>query len=213
MAEAAKSKTWQGAFSAFDASFKQIKANPNPALLFVGVYTVVSIISLIIQGKSSYSEKDYVAYADILVLFFVLPLTVYALALADKKKLSVSEFMQLDIKKLILIIATSLFTTLVIILSFLALIVPIIWVAAWFALVVFPVAEKGMTPIQAMKESKRLTQAHKGKVWGVIGVMFLVSIALGIIGTLPYIGVAAVAFSSVWTTAAMANLYRWLQTQ
>ncbi len=213
MAGKAASKEWPGAFAVFDTSFKQITANLRPVLLFVGVYTVLSIISLSIQGKSSYGEKGYVSYADALFILFVLPVTTYALAAADKKKLSVSEFMQIDFRKLVMLLATSLLASIAILLSALALIVPVIWTAAWFAVVVFPVAEKGMTPVKALKESKRLTQDHKRIVWGVIGVMVLVSVLMAIIGSIPYIGAGAIAFSSVWTTVATAHLYRWLQKQ
>lgn len=213
MATKAKSKEWPGAFATFDKSFKLITANPRPVLLFIGVYTVLSIISLVIQGRTSYSEKGYVSYADALYVLFVLPITIYALAMADKKKLSVSEFMQIDFKKLLMLIVTSLLATVLVVLSIVALIFPVIWVGAWFALVVFPVAEKGMSPIAALKESKRLTEHHRGIVWRMIGVMILVSVMLAVIGGIPYIGAAAVAFSSVWTSVSLAHLYRWLQTQ
>lgn len=205
------SKEWPGAFAIFNKAFKQISGNLHPVLMFVGIYTVLSIVSLIIQGKSGYNQEGYVPYADVLLVFFILPITVYSLALADKKKLSVAEFMQIDFKKLLILVATSLLATLLIALSFVALVFPVIWVGAWLALVVFPVVDKGMSPIQALKESKRLTQNHKGIVWGIIGVTLLVSIMMGVIGAIPYIGVAGTAFSNVWTSVAMAHLYRWLQ--
>lgn len=211
---AAKVSTpWPGAFAIFDRAFKQIQANADPMLLFVGAYTVLSIISLVIQGKVNYSAKGYIPYSDVLVLFFILPITMYALTLADKKKQTISEFMQIDFKRLLLLIGTSILTTLVIVASIAALVIPVIWVAAWFMLAVFPAAEKGLSPIQALKESKRISQNHKKKIWSVIGVTILVSIMMSIISAIPYLGVAAIAFSSVWTTVASANLYRWLQAQ
>lgn len=211
MTDKAKSKEWPGAFAIFEKAFKQISGNLHPVLVFVGIYTVLSIVSLIIQGKSGYNQKGYVPYADVLLVFFILPITVYALALADKKKLSVVEFMHIDFKKLLILITTSLLATLLIALSFVALVFPVIWVGAWLSLVAFPVVDTGMSPIRALKESKRLTQDHKGIVWGVIGVTLLVSMLMAIIGSIPYLGVAAAAFSNVWTSVAMAHLYRWLQ--
>lgn len=213
MATKAKSTVWPGAFATFDRAFKQISANFRPIALFIVAYTVLSIISLVIQDKSSYNEKGYVPYADILLVFFLLPLTTYALALSAKKKLSVSEFMQINYRKLLILIVASFLATLLIALSVIALIIPVIWVGAWFALTAYPVVDKGMSPIQALKESKRLTENHRGIVWRMIGVMILVSVLMAIIGGIPYIGAAAIAFSSVWTTVALAHLYRWLQTQ
>lgn len=207
------SNEWQGAFAALNNVYKQISKNPAPALFFVAVYTVISITSLVIQGKTSYTDKGYVAYGDMIMLLFLLPLTVYGLAVADRKEMTVSEFMQLDIKKIFYLILVSILLGLILVGSFLLLIVPIIWTLAWFIMAVYPVVDKGMDPAQALKESKRLSKDHKKKVWGVVGVSILIEVGAAILTTVPYIGVAAAAFASVLTTALLAELYRWLQLQ
>ena len=213
MAKAAKSKEWAGSITTFGNALEQIRRNPNPVLLYVGVYTVASIISLVIQGKSTYNEKGYVPYADMLLLLFMLPITMYSLAVADKKMLTISEFMQINFKKLVMMIATSILATLAIAVSIVAFIFPVVWVAAWFAFGIFLVAEKDLSPVQALKESKRLASEHKAKIWRLIGITLLVSIAMTVLSVVPYVGVAAIAFSSIWNTAASAHLYRWLQKQ
>lgn len=208
-----KSTTWKGPVEAFRATYQQIQKNPQPALVFVGLYTAASIISLIIQGKSSYSEKDYISYADILMLYFIYPVTVYSLALADKKFMSVNDFLQINLKKWVFLIGTSLLSALIFIGSALLLVIPLIWTLAWFAMALYVVVDKDMTPIEALKESKRLSENQKKKVWQLIGVSILVSIAAAIVAVVPYIGIAAVSFASLLTTATAARLYRWLQTQ
>jgi len=213
MAKAAKSKEWAGSITTFGNALEQIRRNPNPVLLYVGVYTVASTISLVIQGKSTYNEKGYVPYADMLLLLFMLPITMYSLAVADKKMLTISEFMQINFKKLVMMIATSILATLAIAVSIVAFIFPVVWVAAWFAFGIFLVAEKDLSPVQALKESKRLASEHKAKIWRLIGITLLVSIAMTVLSVVPYVGVAAIAFSSIWNTAASAHLYRWLQKQ
>jgi hypothetical protein len=213
MAKAAKPKEWAGSITAFGNALEQIRRNPNPVLLYVGVYTAASIISLVIQGKSTYNEKGYVPYADMLLLLFILPITMYSLAVADKKMLTISEFMQINFKKLVMMIATSILATLAIAVSIVAFIFPVVWVAAWFAFGIFLVAEKDLSPVQALKESKRLASEHKAKIWRLIGITLLVSIAMTVLSVVPYVGVAAIAFSSIWNTAASAHLYRWLQKQ
>lgn len=209
----AKSKEWMGAFEAFSRSFDNVIKNPKPALFFVGVYALFNIVSMLIQGVSTYSNNDYVPYADALMLVFVLPLTMYGLALADGKKLTVSEFMEINLKKLLFIILASLLLVLIVAGSLLLLILPAVWTIAWFAVATYIVVDKDMSPIDALKESKRISQRHKGKVWGIIGVSLLVSLAGAVLATIPYVGVIAVGFASLLSTVAAASLYRWLQIQ
>lgn len=208
-----KSKEWMGAFEAFGKAFDAIVKNPRPALFFVGVYTATTVISLILQGKTVYSDPDYVGFADLLILVFIVPLVTYALALADGKSLTVKEFMQINFKHLVVLIVASILAALIILGSLILLIIPAIWTIAWFSMTSFAVIDKDMGPVDALKESKRLVRNHKGKAWAIIGVTILVSIGAGFVALIPYVGVAATMFVSVLSMAASAHLYRWLQTQ
>lgn len=206
-------KPWEGAFNAFEQAYKSIMGNPKPALFFVAVYATINIISMLLQGKTTYSQEGYVAYADILMLVFVVPLTSYALALAAGRSLSVSEFMDISFKKLVSVIFASILFVLVVLGSLVLFIIPAIWTIAWFAFVALAVVDKDLGPMESLRESKRLAQNHKGKVWGMIGVSILVSIAASVVGVIPYIGVVALGFASVITTTASGRLYTWLKTQ
>lgn len=209
----AKKTEWMGAFKVFEVSYQRIAENAAPIWFFVGVFTAAHVVSMLIQGKSVYNDNSYQSYADAIMLLFVLPVTVYALARAHGKTQTISEFMQLNLKKLLFLLLTSLLTALVVVGSVLLFIVPVVWTVGWFLIAVYASVDQDKGPIQALKESKRISQDHKAKVWGVLGVSLLVSIAGSIIALVPYVGVAAVAFASAWTTVASAHLYVWLKTQ
>lgn len=207
----AKKTEWPGAFNAFEAAYKRITQNAAPAWFFVGVYSAAHIVSMVLQGKT-YGEKGYVQYANIVMLVLVLPMTVYALSLAQGKTMTIGELMNINAKKLLLLIVTSILAAFIIMGSILLLVFPVIWTVAWFAMSVYVLVDRDDTgPIQALQESKRISQEHKGKVWGVIGVSILVSIAASVIAAVPYVGVVAVAAGTVWTTVASALLYTWLK--
>lgn len=213
MADKSATKLWEGPFNAFEQAYKAILANPKPALFFVAVYSTINIVSMLLQGKSTYGEQGYIPYADAVMLVFVIPLTMYALALANKKSLTVSEFMDISLKKLLSVIIASILFAFIVVGSILLFVIPAIWTIAWFAFAALAVVDKDLMPLESLRESKRIAKDHKGKVWGLIGVSILVSIAASVVAAIPYIGVAALGFASVITTVASGRLYTWLKTQ
>ncbi|MDQ4031353.1 MAG: hypothetical protein M3332_03415 [Actinomycetota bacterium] len=202
---------WPGAFTAFAGAFDQLKKNPQPALLFLGVYAVLAIISSVGQDDVSYFSTERWNYEDILYLVFLLALPVYGFALADRKVISLSEFMRFDATKYFTLLGALLLFALVIFGSALLLLVPLIWTVAWFSLIPYAVVDKGTGVIGAFKESKRLARNHKAKVWGAIGVTVLYSIIATLFAVIPYIGSVAIAFVTLLSWGAFAILYRWLQ--
>jgi hypothetical protein len=205
---------WPGAFAICGQIFQQIKKNPAPAIFFVVTYVVFGIASSLAQGKS-YGAVGYRDYQDLLELVFLLALPTYGLALADRRNLSISQAMEFDPRKYLAIFLGFILFALAAIFSILLLIIPIIWVAAWFSLYEFPVIENGVNAVDALSESKRLTSQHKAKVWGIIGAIILLSlpeIALLFIPIVQYLAVGYSMLLSIISTGAAAALYRHLQT-
>jgi len=97
-------------------------------------------------------------------------------------------------------------TGIVVSLGFLALVVPGVILALGLAFVPYLVVERGLGPIEAMKESWRITKGYKGQVGllilALLGIVILGLLALGI-GVLVAIPVAMLA---------MAHAYRALST-
>lgn len=211
------SESWGGAFKAFSRAFEQVKANPRPALLFVGVYLIVTMIESTNPANSLKDVILFAGYEGLAVLIFLLALPTYALAIADRKQISLGDFMRFNARKYFAVLAVSILYGLIIMGSLFLLIIPVIWTAAWFALSTMLVVDKNLGPIAALKESKRLIQNHKAKVWGIIGVTILFSFGTGLISMLPNVGEAAAGLASgfitLLSTAATALLFRWAQHQ
>jgi uncharacterized membrane protein len=197
---------WPGAFKAFENAGNAVLKNPQPAALFLVVYMVLAIISS--------NDTDPVMLTSVADLVFLLAITIYSLALADGKQLTIKSFLQLDVKKYIFLLLTGILGMLLIGVSLLLFIVPVVWTLAWVFSAGYAVADKGLNPVDAIKEGKRLAQNHKGKVWGIVGVTFLFGIAIGIINVIPYaayLGTLALGVLTIVCSVAGAMLYRWLQ--
>jgi len=206
------STEWKGAFSAYGTAFERIKRSPKPLLWFMGAYAVLTLFSDAVQDQP-YTDLDYVNYGDMLFIVFLLAVVTYALSIADNKTISLREAVRFNAKKYLVLWVTMILFALIVAGSLLLLIVPAIWTIAWFMLSSYAVVDKGLGPVDALKESKRLAQRHKAKVWGIIGVSILASFVAAFIAFVPYIGPAITAAVSIWSAAAAAMLYRWLQQQ
>jgi hypothetical protein len=201
---------WPGALKAYETAYKQIMKNPAPMWFFVAVSTVVTVWSMAAQGVTSIADKGYDDYASALIIVFIVPLINYAFSLVAGKQMTISEFMQFSLKKLLLVIVLSVMVVFIAAGSLILLIIPAIWTIAWFAQSMYCLIDKNLSPIQALKDSKRISEQHKSKVWGLIGVSFLFGIFAGILSIAPVIGPIFTAFVTVLSTVAATNLYKWL---
>ena len=113
----------------------------------------------------------------------------------------------------------ALLTGIVVMFGFILLIVPGVILALMFAFVKFIVIEHKLNPIQAMKESARITKGHKWKLLVfvlLICLINLISIGLLFVGVLinPIVGIAllftALLVSIPVSALAMAHAYRTL---
>ncbi len=226
---------WPGAFAVFGVAYVQVKKNPQPAILMASAYVIASVISTLAVNRLTETTLADVSEAGVafdlfnymstvaftflpyvvLGLLFLLAAPRYALAIADRKNISIGELMRYDARTYLYVFVASLIASLLIGLSALALIIPIIWTIPWFFLVAYIVTDKGSSPFEALEESKRLAQNHKAKAWGVIGATIVFGIVAGLVGFIPVVGLyISEALSSIVTiisAGAIAILYRWLQ--
>lgn len=202
---------WPGAFKIYEVAYNQVMKNSAPAWFFVFVITAATAISLILQGFSSTADKGYVDYAGALVLLFLVPLINYAFALVAGKRVTIADFMQFSFKKLLLVIVLSLMVGLIVLGSLLLLIIPAVWTIAWFAQSVYVLVDKDLGPVEALKESKRISKDHKSKIWEFIGVSMIFGIIAGILSIAPYVGAFFTGFMTVVSTVAATNVYMWLK--
>jgi len=212
-AASAQPAQWEGAFAAYGKAWQGMKDNLLPVLVFVWAYTVAGLISSIAQDGKAPWDDTYINYQDVLFLVFLVAISTYGLAVADKRMLDFRSFIKTNLFQYVSMLLVVILVALITGISFLLLIVPLIWAVGWFTLTPYVVVDKNTGPVEALKESKRISEHHKAKVWGIVGVSILISTPAIILGFVPYIGGAAVAFVTIWTAAAGGILYRWLKQQ
>jgi hypothetical protein len=213
-AATADTNKWPGAFKAYSLAYETLQKNLQPALLVIGVYVLFVLLSAVIQGESPMAE-GHKSGESIVGLIFLLAIPLYGLANADKRAVSLSQFMKFDANKYFMVLFTSILCSFAVALSMVALLVPVIWVLPWVYLATYAAAEKGMGPVAAIKYSKQLTYDHKGKVWGLLGVALLLVICSFVLLVLPVVGpflaYAGIMFITLLNNAANGMLYRYLQ--
>ena len=206
---------WKGAFAAFGVALDGIKRNPEPAMLFVGAYAVAAIIRFITDGSVSMDQEGRGGLEWILNIVFLLAMPLYALAVADGRKVTIGQLFKWDFHRYAVYAVTSIVVALIVGVSLIALVFPVIWSIGWFAMATMAVADKDMGVGAALRYSKQISRDHKSKIWGFVGVSFLIGIGSFVLAFVPVIGwfVAYVLlyFLGVWSTCVSAMLYRWLQ--
>jgi hypothetical protein len=216
-------KRWPGAFAAISESLNQVLKNPQPALLYAATSAAVGSLTFILSGGYSASEptfgETYSSFIGIAVAaLFLLANRNYALAVADKRNLSISEYMRFNANSYVSLLIVSLLTYMMWGLSFLFFIIPLIWTVGWFYMAQFRASERGGDPIQALKYSRAISRNHKGKVWGIFGAVILIIllsfIPIFVLIIIPFVGLIALTFIAavfeLIILGAFAILYRWL---
>lgn len=104
-------------------------------------------------------------------------------------------------------LAATILISLAVILGFILLIVPGIILALMFMFATYIVIDRGQGPIEAMKESRRITSGHKWQLLGfalaLAGINILGALAL-LVGLLVSIPVSSLAFVHVYRTLQKA---------
>ena len=208
--EAAPAVGWIGAFEAFKVGFRALPKYPQ----FVALYIVVNIISTFItkhNPKSLFGELVAIAITLLLIVAF----TKYNLAVADSRVESLPRLLATSAQEYFRVLGALVLVFGLTVLSFIGLLIPLIWVIPWTAFVLYVIIESHVGPLQALRASKQVGGKHKSEVWGIIGVSFLYILLAGILTNVPVIGwlLSAVASSAVGLAvgAATAQLYRYAQ--
>jgi uncharacterized membrane protein len=105
-------------------------------------------------------------------------------------------------------LGTSLLALLIVVVGLVLLIIPGIIAALMLCFSTYLVVDRGMLPVAALKESRRLTKGHRWKLLGLFGMIALLNI-LGLVallvGLLVSIPVTALAFVHAYRTLTALN--------
>ncbi len=193
--------SWPGAFKLYKYSRQAMQVNLMTWVLIGLIGFIVSLVlQMILKGFGSF-------VANVLGVLFTTATTIVYLADVKGQKLDVqkafSEAFSFWLKMFIL----DLFIGLSILVSFLLLIIPFFFVLPRLVLAPYYLIDKKLSPSDAYKASWHGTKGHSGKVWGIIGVTFLMFLPIVTI-----IGIPLAIYWLIMYSAAFAVLYTVLTT-
>lgn len=222
---------WPGAWEAIGETFDRIKRSPWPALLMIIVTAVAGFVDdyYNTDGETFPVGPSFIAFLAFLVFAYT-----YVLGITDGKKMTIGKSFVTDARTYVRTFFGTIFVMVATGLSVLALVFPVIWVIPWLRFVLLIIRDQNVPISQAVKESYRLADDNKAKVWGIYGAVILLSLPLAIGAvvmasyglltfeegvlqfTPPVIWALAVAtlystFMQLLSEGASARLYRWLQ--
>jgi len=198
--------TWPGAFSSIKFGFQAIKKNSQFAIIYIALNSIGGFLSFQ-NPKSPIGALLSLATSLILMVAF----TKYGLATARPETTSIGEFLSTSVTEYFRVFGALVVFVGLVIVSAIGLFIPLIWFVPWTTFILFAVVDRHVGVFKSFWISKQLGQHHKGKVWGITGVSFLLAVAVDLIGMVPVIGwiIGAVAIGaiSLSTCTAAARLY------
>lgn len=206
----ASPKVWEGAFSAIRFGFERIKQDPPFFVLYLAGSVLTNAISKA-NPQSSLSAMLSLAFT----LAFLVAYTRYCLNLSAQKASPIEGTFRTTTQEYFRVLGAMLLGLGLVILSVFTLFIGLIWVLPWLIMVPYIILEEHVGVMEAFSRSRKLTNGHKGKVWGIAGAGFVLGMASAILNILPGIGwlvwLVAIVVLSTSAGIASAKLYHHLK--
>jgi hypothetical protein len=206
---------WKGAAYAYSQAIEAIQRNSNPALFYIGVSAIATIVANLIINKSfliKQTHESAIAIVNGIVGLLLLPLSVrYPLALARAKKATISQLLTPDLSLYGNLIMTFILVIVLLVVGALPLLIPLIWILPWSWFMFLIVADLHCGASAALQEARRLTANNKGKAWGIIGISVLLVLVSGLLSRVPILGSILSPTIYILYYTATAFLYIWLR--
>lgn len=216
-------KDWMGAFGAFSQAFSAISKNIKPLAVFAAIHLALAIYSYVTNpsdpltvirtifgGAPTPIQSSPVFIPLIVSMLLLVPEFRMALALADNRAATIGEVLRFNPIHLVWIILATILVLPLIVIGGLLLLIPLIWIIPWFSMVAYAIIDRNDGPVKALSTSRKLTKSDIGKVWGVMGVTILISLAAAVTAIIPVLGETTMSLIGIISYAASAVLYRWL---
>lgn len=163
-------------FGLFPKSIKAIDANiPGYLLLYILPFVVISYGVLSSQTAEGLLGSPFVLIGGLLNLFAFAPLYYLNTQAAKGKTLSVAQTLQ-GFRFFWRLLGLSILTSLIIILGFIAFIVPGIIMLRRYLLAPYFLIDQDLGIRQAMALSAERSKKYSGAIYGIVGVMFVLSL-------------------------------------
>jgi len=199
--------TWPGAFNTYKFSRDAVKRNLVPLLqIWIGYLIVVLIVTEVSHSTTIASTLASSLVSLLLGSVFTVITTRIFLAGVRGRHMSVGEAFGGDLPKLTLrILGLEVLVGLSVIGSLVLLILPALFVIPRLSLAPYFLIDKDSSILDAYKTSWAATKGHSLKVWGVIGVSFLM-----LLPVVTLVGIPVSLYLLFMYSAANAVLYTYL---
>ena len=158
---------WPGAFGIFKRASAVVKVNVWTVLTF-------NLLTLVFSGLDRDRKYPVLTLVGYLISIWAqLALISLYLAGAKQETQDFSAAAAVGLKRYVDGFITSVVSGVLIALSILALVVPFFFVVPRLVMALYYVVDKDMGPMDAIQASWHDSKGFSGKVWGVIGVVFL----------------------------------------
>lgn len=184
---------YRGAFDLFEDSKKLVLENKTAFFVIIFLPTLISFIGELLASsvrdtsEASFSTALGLYGFGLLLTLLLLPAGFYLeLKASQGKKVDPVSAFKKSAKYFWRVVGLSMAVGLLILLGFVALIVPGIIMIRRYFLAPFFLIDRDLSISEAMKQSAEATKGKSGAVWSVIGVMILLSLtgAVPVVGTL-----------------------------
>lgn len=172
----------------FKVGLEKFKERP---WYFIGVTALLLLISILTTSNAVYSALSYIVLGGYIALL---------LAHYNGTTVKLDDMFDLD-KRWIYFVFASILKGLLILLGFVALILPGIYIALRLTFVEMLVLDKEMRPVEALRASAELTDGH---VWKLLAFMLCVTAALILglllllVGIIPAVVITSFAYMHVY---------------
>lgn len=209
-----KPAVWPGAFGIYKTSRRAVLLNLWP---LVAVYLLTLVVSGLISsvfdssswrpGEQVHASGSLLSFVLNLLISSVGTIAVTTLLLAGVRgiRLGFQESFR-NVQELVLpMIGQLVLQYIIILLSLIAFIIPFFFVMPRLMLAPYFLVDKKLGAVDSIKASWTQTGGNVGKVWGIIGVSFLMALLM-----LTIIGIPFAIYFLVMYSAATAILYRYI---
>jgi uncharacterized membrane protein len=212
---------WPGAFGAFKPSREVVRRNLSTLVILVlvsfGISFVLSMLQSGFSPSRTHSDGNLLAYnvAGLGVLFQALSSLLAAfingaqvqtyLAGLRGQSIEFNQAATVGWQNIWKMFALNLLVGLTVLGGLILFIIPGIIFAVRLSLAPYFLIDQNLDPVAAYKASWNATKGNSGKIWGIIGVNFLM-----ILPIITIIGILATVYLLFMYSAAMAVLYEYL---
>lgn len=207
---------WPGVGEILSGTFEAMKNNKEFLYVFVGVMTAIGLLSYVVDGNSggAYSLRDAsgLAFLELAAAIILTPASIfYALYTSKGAKADWQEFINKGFTKLLPLIGLGILAGLAIMLGFLLLIIPGIYLVLKLCLSSYALVDQDLGPVEAMKKSFAITKGNVGKVAVYIGMTLILAFGVSVFTSwIPVVGNAANALLTLFLAVFGAFVYRWV---